>query len=1075
MPETHFKDYLKKLESALVRGDSTEHTHRPALKHLIESIAKGIVATNEPKRSAVGAPDYIVMRGKVPLGYIEAKDVGRSLNDAEQSEQLVRYREGLSNLILTDYLEFRWYVRGERRLTCRLANVERKGTLRLEEDAAARLAGLFDAFIKTKVPVIDSPKDLAERMASLARLIRDAIHNALEDEDKSSSLYEQMEGFKKVLLHDLTNKKFADMYAQTICYGLFAARCNSAKETEFTREHAAFDLPKTNPFLRNMFARIAGPELDERITWAVDDLAEILNRSNIEAILKNFGKRTRREDPVVHFYETFLSAYDPVLREKRGVYYTPEPVVTYIVRSVDHILKKDFSLQDGLADSSTVKFRNPKSKTESDIHKVLVLDPATGTGTFLYNVVDHIHESFKGDAGMWSSYVSSHLLPRLFGFEILTAPYTIAHMKIGLQLTETGYNFASDERIHIYLTNTLEKWFDGSYKLPFTEWLIKEANSAGKVKQDSPVMVILGNPPYSGHSANVGEWIKDLLKGKDSLTGKSTGNYFEIDGKPLGERNPKWLHDDYVKFIRFSQWRIEQTGYGILAFITNHGYLDNPTFRGMRQALLQTFDDIYILDLHGNAKKREKCPDGTKDENVFDIQQGVSIGIFVKRSAGGKKPAKVMHADLWGLREAKYEWLKKNEITKTSWESLSPTSPFYFFVPQDVRLREEYEKGWKITDVMPVNVLGFQTHRDDFAISFDEDQIRAKIDDLRKTRLSDDELRERYGLKDNRDWQLSAARERLKTDEHWETHFMRCLYRPLDLRWCYFAPVAMDYPRRELIDHVAGEDNYCLLVPRQIGTLEWAHVSISKDVAESCVVSTKTKEQNYDFPLYLYPVKSGLFKKVKRGSGTGGGRRPNLSSRFVEEISKKLQLEFVPDGKGDYKKTFGPEDVLSYLYAIFHSPTYRSRYAEFLKSDFPRVSITSDKDLFQKLCDSGEELMSLHLIEKIATRISRYPVDGSDKVEKVLYMEPGEGSTGHVYINDAQYFTGIPPEIWKFRVGSYQVCQKWLKDRKGRQLSHDDKVHYQRIVSALSETIRLMDEIDETIENHGGWPLGEGG
>lgn len=639
MPHVHA--YLKAVEKALAEGNATEHTHRPALKGLLESFGEGVTATNEPKRIRCGAPDLIVTRGGVPLGYVEAKDVGVSLDKAEVSEQLKRYFDSLENLLLTDYLEFRWYVRGVQVQAASLGTFDAgRERLRVGGEGVAEVEKLIGDFLTEVIPTVSSPKELAERMARVARLIRETILRAFKSEGAAGSLHEQMKGFREVLLHDLTEEQFADMYAQTICYGLFAARVNHKGAGIFTRFDAARDLPRTNPFLRKLFQHVAGPDLDEEPhAWAVDGLAELLNRTNIGAILQDFGRATRREDPVVHFYETFLAAYDPKMREARGVYYTPEPVVSYIVRSVDHILKTDFKLKDGLADATKIKVKNAVGKGTTETHKVLILDPATGTGTFLHGVVGHIYESFRANRGMWSSYVSEHLLPRLFGFELLMAPYAVAHMKLGLQLAETGYEFHTDERLRVYLTNTLEEAHEVSRMPLFTQWLAEEANEASRIKQEAPVMVVLGNPPYSGNSVNTGAWISNLLRGTDTLTGKSISNYFELDGKPLGERNPKMLNDDYVKFIRFAQWRIEQTGFGVLAFITNHGYLDNPTFRGMRQSLMETFDDIYVLNLHGNSKKKERAPDGSKDENVFDIQQGVAICLMVKRAGGGRKEA----------------------------------------------------------------------------------------------------------------------------------------------------------------------------------------------------------------------------------------------------------------------------------------------------------------------------------------------------------------------------------------------------------------------------------------------------
>ncbi|MDD5722803.1 MAG: N-6 DNA methylase [Syntrophales bacterium] len=1077
-------EYLKKIEKAYSAGNATEHTHRPALKELIESFATGITATNEPRRVKCGAPDFIITKGQSPLGYIECKDIGKSLAEIERTDQLKRYRESLGNLILTDYLEFRWYVGGHYRLTVQLATLA-DGKIKPVKNASIALQELFAAFLTTSIPTVNSPKELAVRMAALAKLIRDIIQTAFNEEDLTDDdpdpLHDQLEGFQKVLIHDLEPEQFADMYAQTICYGLFAARCNSSSLERFTRQNAGFDLPRTNPFLRKMFDYIAGVNLDERIVWAVDDLAELLNHTDMEAILKDFGKHTRQEDPVVHFYESFLAAYDPKMREARGVYYTPEPVVSYIVSSLDHILKKDFKLKDGLADATKIKIAGATGKKKIDVHKVQILDPATGTGTFLYGIINHIHDAFKDDKGMWSSYVSQHLLPRLFGFELLMAPYAVAHMKLGLQLKESGYDFHSSERLRIYLTNTLEEAHAMTGLPLFTQWIAEEANAASDIKQDAPVMIVLGNPPYSGHSANAGEWISGLLRGIDTQTGQKTGNYFEVDGQPLGEKNPKWLNDDYVKFIRFAQWRIEQTGYGILAFISNNGYLDNPTFRGMRQSLMQTFDDIYILDLHGSSKKKERCPDGSEDKNVFDIQQGVAIGIFIKRTNSKKDLATVRHADLWGKREVlekadgvnelvggKYHWLAENDTKTTSWSQLRPQSPMYLFIPQDIKLKSEYESCCKVTEILPVNVLGFQTHRDFFAIDFDRDALLQRIKDMHDTALSDDSLKEKYNLKDNSGWQLSKARKQLRSDKNWQSSLIDCQYRLFDRRACYFSYVAMDRPRRELMDHVAHRDNFCLGLGRQ-------GIAVNDDIWSLITTSTLPIDANIFrrgginlFPLYLYPSdvsENTSFENIAEG------RKPNLAAKFIESTAAQLNIKFISDGKGDRTKTFGPEDIFHYMYGVFHSPTYRSRYAEFLKIDFPRLPLTSSPQLFRKLCSIGNELVALHLMEKHGKKITGYPIAGDSSVEAVRYTEPQADTKGRVWINTTQYFEGIPKEVWEFHVGGFQICNKWLKDRKGRKLTYDDLTHYQQIVSALSETIRLMKNIDETINASGGWPI----
>ena len=1062
-----FREYLKQIQSEFNSGHATEHTYRPALKGLMESLESGIEATNEPRRIECGAPDFIISRKGVPLGYLETKDIGISLDDTEKSEQLLRYRNSLPNLVLTDYLAFRRYADGNLRQEIRIGRIE-KGKIYPLPDNFPALSDLLSQFLENMSPSVPSSENLALRMAGKAQLIRDIIGLTFENESSEGALHGQLESFRKVLLHDLTPAQFADMYAQTICYGLFAARCNAPTEEVFTRQQAAYDLPKTNPFLRKLFGHLAGPDLDDRIAWLVDDLALLLNRTDIQSILKDFGKGEGKEDPVVHFYETFLSHYDPKMRERRGVYYTPEPVVSYIVRSVDLILKNTFRLEKGLADNSRMDIREGKQKIET--HRVHVLDPSTGTGTFLYEVIRQISESFKGNKGLWTGYVSDHLLPRIHGFELLMAPYAIAHLKLGLELKRLGYDFHSEERLGVYLTNALEDPHPFSGAPLFMRWLADETNHADKVKRKYPIMVILGNPPYSGHSANMGEWIAGLLRGRDSLgREKATGSYFDVDGEPLGEKNPKWLNDDYVKFIRFAQWRIEKTGYGILAFVTNHGYLDNPTFRGMRKSLMDSFDDLYFLDLHGNSKKKEKTPEGVPDKNVFDIQQGIAIGIFVKRQgrAARKKAPRLFHADLWGEREAKYHWLSSNDLETTHWKTLIPNAPFYQFVPQDEHLREEYEKGWKITDIMPINSVGIVTARDELTIQQTPDAVWETVSDFVSRSL--EEAREKYSLgPDARDWKVEMAQNDLKKSGLSKDKIVPILYRPFDRRYTYYTGHSRGFqcmPRPEVMRHMLAGKNLGLITVRQVAEGVFTHSLVSDRIIE-CRTMISNKGMGFVFPLYLYetPPPNPLLSR-NRKEPDAPIRRPNLSSEFLEDFSGKLRMDFIPDGNGDLRKTFGSEDVFHYLYAVLHSPTYRSRYAGFLKMDFPRIPLTSNINLFRTLCALGEGLVSLHLLEKGVPVSPTFPVSGENRVESVRYDPENKG---RLWINGAQYFEGISPEVWNFHIGGYQVCQKWLKDRKGRALGYQDLTHYQKIVAALSETINLQENIDETI---GKWPI----
>jgi predicted helicase len=732
-----FKQYLAGLQENLKSGHATEATHYSALEKLVEELEPQADAIALPKHiTDVGNPDFRVQRkGKAvdfPVGWIEAKDVGTDLDRAEESDQLDRYK-ALPNLVLTDFLEFRWYTDGEHRLTARLGHIGKGDKLVREPEGEERVQQLLIEFLRHEIPAVVTPKDLAIRMAGLAHLIRDIIVNSFQIESEAGELHKQLEAFRQTLIPDIEPDQFADMYAQTIAYGLFAARCQPANG-KFTREHAGYLIPRTNPFLRKLFNEIAGPDLDKRIAPFVDDLVALLRDADMASVLADFGKRTAKEDPVVHFYEDFLQAYDPKVREMRGVYYTPEPVVSYIVRSIDHLLKTRFNKPMGLADKD-----------------VLVLDPACGTGTFLYYVIRHIYQALleQGQKGQWDSYVSQNLLKRVFGFELLMAPYAVTHLKLGLLLKELGYQFDADERLGIYLTNTLEEALKKS-ELLIGQWIADEANAASEIKRDKPIMVVLGNPPYSGISANRGKWITHLIE-----------DYKRIDGKPLGERK-HWLQDDYVKFFRFAQWRIERTGGGILGFVTNHGYLDNPTFRGMRYNLAKTFTDIHVLDLHGNAKKQERCPDGSEDNNVFDIQQGVAIGIFVKAASQGL-PAKMERADLWGLRRMKYEVLSSSSIESTSWRSLPFAPPFYLFAIQGTELLPDWEQAWVVTDIFRKYASGIASARDSFVVDIDLTALKARIEVFRGNE-DDQNIRDIFKLHDTRGWKLPAARVALRKD-----------------------------------------------------------------------------------------------------------------------------------------------------------------------------------------------------------------------------------------------------------------------------------------------------------------------
>jgi len=1035
-------DYLAQLQKRYQSGMAKEHAYRADLEHLLRALAPTMEITNEPANvTDCGNPDFVITNGKIPIGYIEAKDLGKDLNSKQYHEQFSRYRKALDNLIITDYLYFQFFRHDELVHEVRLGEIQGGKIVPLPDNFAyfANLIAEFCAFIGQ---TITSASKLAELMAAKARLLQIILEQAVTSDVQSAdqtALKDQLKAFQQILIHDLAPKEFADLYAQTLAYGLFAARLHDPSLSTFTRQEAAELIPKTNPFLRKLFQYILLEEIDERVKTTVDNLAEVFRAADVNAIMHNFGKATQQTDPVIHFYETFLAAYDPKLRKSRGVWYTPAPVVNFIVRAVDDLLKNEFGLSQGLADTSKITITTTEQGTnkpvKQEVHKVQILDPAAGTGTFLADIIRHLYATrFKAMQGAWSTYVERDLLPRLNGFELLMASYTMAHLKLDLLLQETKYQPEKPKRFNIYLTNSLEEHHPDSETL-WATFLANEAREANRIKRDAPVMVVLGNPPYSGHSANKGDWIEGLLD-----------NYKkEPGGGKLQEKNPKWLNDDYVKFIRYGQHFVEKNGEGILAFINNHSFLDNPTFRGMRWHLLTTFDAIYIIDLHGNSKKKETCPDGSPDKNVFDIQQGVSINLFVKTGKKKKNAlGKVFHYDLYGERETKYNFLWKNNLNSIPFKNLLYCPNYYLFTPTDFSNNSDYQKGFKLNDCFELNSTGYYTSCDDIVISSSHEDIQHKVEkNLPQVCYFDEKL------------------------------IHKTAYRPFDNRFIYYDHNLLTRSRSKFVAKFLSQQNFILISGKSTKSKGINHFFISKYFSElKCGEYTLG---SYMFPLYLYPDNS-----AQQTFGETPTRTPNLNMAIVQRIADALGLRFVPEsvqthgrdvethGRASLRETFAPLDLLDYIYAVLHSPTYRDTYKEFLKIDFPRVPYPSNADTFWQLVALGGELRQMHLLESptVEQFITTYPQDGNNVVGKVRFDHVethGRASlppVGHVWINDAQYFSGVPQAAWELYIGGYQPAQKWLKDRQGRALSFEDILHYQKIIVALTETDRLMREID---------------
>ena len=1055
------KSYLKQLDEIHKAGNATEHTYRAALQSLLETTLPDIAVTNEPKQIECGAPDYVLTRNAIPLGYIEAKDLDKDLDDKAHAEQLRRYTESLGNLIFTNYLEFRLIRDGVAVTTVCIAEL-RGARVQPKPDQFDALTDLLANFAGYAGTTIASANALAHHMAAKARLLARVIEQALHkdagdanENSKGNDLQNQLAVFKKHLIHDIDRETFADIYAQTVAYGMFAARLHDPTPATFTRREAAELIPAANPFLRRFFQHIAGYELDQRIRWAVDDLADLFRAADVGELMKDYGKATQRNDPFLHFYETFLGEYNPKLRKSRGVYYTPEPVVNFIVRAVDEILQTEFGIKDGLADTGKTVIevdavpsaKKGKTGYKKEVHKVQILDPATGTGTFLAAIVQHIYENkFANQKGVWQGYVHQHLIPRLNGFEVLMASYAMAHTKLEMVLRDSGCELG-DDRLRIFLTNSLEQHHPDTGTI-FAQWLSAEADAANFIKRDTPVMVVIGNPPYSGESANKGEWITNLLQPYKQ----------EPSGGKLQEKNSKWLNDDYAKFIRYGQHYIDRTGEGILAYINNHGFLDNPTFRGMRWSLLQSFDKIYIVDLHGNSKKKETAPDGSADKNVFDIQQGVSINIFIKTA--NKKdgtPAKVFHRNLYGERESKYQFLWQHNLQQSDFQELQPQAPQYFFVPMDYGLWGEYEKGFSVKDLFKVNGVGITTAHDDFVINADKPKLLNIYKNFQASERDAELLHRKFNVKNKQGWNILHGYDNIKNETKLDKYIKPIVYRPFDKRFIFYENKLVWRTVEQVMRHFLVGDNIGLTLCRQFKASEnYYHSFITKNIFESSLVSNKTSEIGYGFPLYLYP------DTKQSDIDDNQQRKPNLDPDIVKTIAERLGLRFTPEAEDD-ADTFAPIDLLDYIYAVLHSPAYRERYKEFLKIDFPRVPYPTEKKQFRRLVKLGGELRALHLMESptLDDLITGYNQPGDHKVEAPQYkITDHKTRLGAVHINQTQHFSDVPETAWNFYIGGYQPAQKWLKDRKGRTLTSDDIGHYQKIIVALTETARLMREID---------------
>jgi hypothetical protein len=910
---------------------------------------------------------------------------------------------------------------------------------------------------------ITTAKDLAIRLAALARAIRDRISTALAIENDRGSLTKLMRAFQSALLHDLDAAGFADMYAQTIAYGLLSARI--ADPSSRTADDLTAHM-KTSPFLKELmqtFLHVGrrkgkagglGIDFDE---LGLSEVVELLDDANMEAVLRDFGDKKRDEDPVMHFYESFLHEYNKQLKIQRGVFYTPQPVVSYIVRSVHELLQTEFGLADGLADTTTwgeMLKKHPgmklppltdepgeKRTISPDEPFIQILDPATGTATFLVEVVDVIYRTLVAkwkqqrlteaqQCEKWNEYVPKHLLPRLHAFELMMAPYAIAHMKFGLKLVETGYRFETEERACIYLTNALEP-SQKQLRLPELDVLAHEAIAVNNVKRGKRFTVVIGNPPYSNYGQlNRIPFILNLL-----------ASYKQ----GLDERKIN-LDDDYIKFIRFAQYLVSGSGRGIVGMITNNSYIDGVTHRQMRKELHSMMTSINILDLHGSATRKERAPDGSKDENVFDIQQGVAVMLMSCEPTSKVKPVAVKYAELWGLQAQKYVLLGQHDWQAGTFHPVSPISPYFMFKSGLESAHDDYDSWMSLPEIFPAYTSGIQTKRDALTMR----RSMREIESVRKDflHLSDEALRLKYGIApDGRDWTIPLAKADVRESQ---PPVQSVLYRLFDTRYTLYSGKSkgfIAYPRAAVISALFNPSNFGLVYKRQATSdvSGYTYFFVVDQPISEGVFAIDPRGREFVAPLYT-PNSTDLLEACTDSN-------VNINKTFVEQVASHTNLSYRESSKRKSNDTFDEIAVFDYVYGTCWLPIYRTENLERLRSDYPRVPVPVNRKVFETLSNFGKRLREIHLLKKHSSGIS-YFGDRAVEVGKATWRDQ------KLYISSDSYFAPVSEDVWLAVIGGYHVCHKWLKDKKGTALAELEISHFIKVLGCLDMHVKLLHEFN---------------
>ncbi|HFU6393234.1 TPA: type ISP restriction/modification enzyme [Campylobacter jejuni] len=1044
------KAYLENIKD--ISTNDKEHTHRTALQNLLQAIKDNqdkqnkISIKQEPNndKEGRGTPDFLITKDFLTLGYIENKRVNANLDNIIKSDQILKYTKLSPNIILTDYLRFILLSLNDKNeiIICKEVKIcsldEIKSVIKnqsLLETKTKELNELFAIFF-SKIPnPINSALDFANHLSLRTRILKDELLLS----SKNEILLSLFNTFKETLYKELSYEEFCDSFAQTLTYSLFLAKLNNDTAKEIDLNNAKKFIPKSFPLIRSMSGFLDDSfENLENIKWLLEEIINIINHIDITSIIKELNKTGEKDlfnrptilsthkDPYLHFYETFLASYDPKLREVRGVYYTPAPVVIFIINAIDEALKQDFNHKKGLSEALD--------------KNITLLDFATGTGTFLLEAFRKALEPISKNS---VNYNPKALIDKFCGFEFLIAPYTIAHLKISQSFKEEFNSpLNDDESLKIALTNTLysksiSKEQNDQNTLFTLIDLTREFKKAQKIKEEQ-ILIITGNPPYSGASSNKGlyedeikisyglepskanlndeqkKWISSYLKEK-SKQNTSTFKAIYEKHKLENEKNPKVMLDDYVKFMRFAQSKIDSQESGIFAFISNNSFLDNPTFRGMRYSLMQSFDKIYILNLHGDTRKKEKAPDGSKDDNVFDIMQGVSINIFIKQNSKAKN-TKIYYHDLYGKRKDKYEFLYENDLNSIKWTLVKNNEPFYLFLPQNNDLLEEYNKGISVKDIFMLSSVGIASSKDAILISTNNKKLEQQV----------------YNFYNEFD----------------KKYIKEIAYKPFDTQKIYYDIKKVERPRIDIMEHFLGYENIGLIYDRGTNLKEISNLFISSKVIDKHLVGANS----YVSPLYLYPTtRSKKFLKKEN---------PNFNEENFTSKIENFKESFRTFIDELYKEKFSPEDILGYIYAVLFHKIYREKYLDFLKIDFPKIPFTKDKNTFKNLSKLGLKLINLHLLKNdeldfnVGEALFKDIKNKNFKIQKIKYNK----DTKELFINESLYFNKVSPEIYEFKIGGYAVLDKYLKSHKEEDIDHK---HFTLIIQTLDETLKIQDEISK--------------